>query len=325
MSDNLIIKKEIWIVGAGPMAMEHARAALRLGIKPVVIGRGHVSAKVFEEELKIPVVTGGMSTFLQRNEPSLSTYIIIAIGSENLIATLLELSHYSFAGILIEKPGAISIEELIEKKKLLKNIEDRVFIAYNRRFYSSVIKALNLIHEDGGLQTMHFDFTEWSHKIEPLQKAPGVKKNWFFANSTHVIDLAFFIAGTPLRWQAFSKKGSLDWHKNSFYSGAGVTDRNVLFSYHSNWESAGRWSIELLTENRKLILCPLEELKQVKRGHIEVVNVDLKVDMNLGLKAGILLQLKSFLSLDMDSSLINLKEQICRAEFIYGLMNASKE
>lgn len=29
---------------------------------------------------------------------------------------------------------------------------------------------------DGDLGSIHFEFTEWAHKIEPLDKAPSVKQ-----------------------------------------------------------------------------------------------------------------------------------------------------
>ena len=50
------------------------------------------------------------------------------------------------------------------------------------------------------------------------------------------------------------------------FSGAGISISGALFSYQANWQSAGRWSVEILTKKNRLILCPLEELKVQKRG-----------------------------------------------------------
>jgi len=294
MSDNLN-NKEVWVVGAGPMAVDHVRVLQHLGITPTVIGRGEASARNFEVETGISVERGGLQKFLNQKKPSQETFIIIAIGTEVLMPLLITLVKLDFARVLVEKPAAISIEELIENKVRLRPIQDKVFVAYNRRFYPSVKKAQELIEEDGGLQTIHFDFTEWSHKIEPLEKAPGVKENWFFANSTHVVDLAFFLAGQPSEWQAYSKKGTLSWHDKSFFSGSGITEKGVLFSYKANWESAGRWGIQLMTAKRKLILEPLEGLKYVQRGALNEAIVPLN-STEIGLKQGILMQAKLFLS-----------------------------
>ena len=34
-------------------------------------------------------------------------------------------------------------------------------------------------------------------EIEKLNKVPGIKENWFLGNSTHVVDLAFYLGGKP--------------------------------------------------------------------------------------------------------------------------------
>ncbi len=293
MSDNMT-NKEVWLIGAGPMAKDHASVLQHFGISPIVIGRGENSAQQFQEATGISVHAGGVDAFLNTKLPTSNTYIIIATGTEALMPTLLKFKNLPFNKILIEKPAAISMDELLYHQQELLPIQEKVFIAYNRRFYPSVEKAMQLIEEDGGLQSMHFEFTEWSHKIEPLAKAPGVKENWFFANSTHVVDLAFFLAGNPKDWKAYSKKGTLDWHEKSFFSGAGITDKEVLFSYHSNWESAGRWGIELMTSKRKILLKPMEEVKMVERGTINEQSIELYSGEHEQFKPGLYGQLKAF-------------------------------
>ena len=42
----------------------------------------------------------------------------------------------------------------------------------------------------------------------------------------------------------------------------------IPFSYHANWESAGRWNIEIMTKKGKYRLSPLEELHFCKLGEI---------------------------------------------------------
>ncbi|WP_020536125.1 hypothetical protein [Lewinella cohaerens] len=322
MSNN-INDQEVWIVGAGPMAVDHAKVLLHLGIKPQVIGRGEQSAQYFEKETKLSVIRGGIDTFLLDTKPQNNTFIIIAVGTEALMPMLLKFKNLSFNRILIEKPAAISINELLAHKQDLEYIQDKVFVAYNRRFYPSVQKAIELIKEDGGLQSMHFEFTEWSHKIAPLQKAPGVKENWFFANSTHVVDLAFFIAGQPKDWRAFSKKGTLDWHDKSFFSGAGITDKGVVFSYHSNWESAGRWGVELMTEKRKILLKPLEEVQIIKRGTISTSQINDDSINTHGLKPGLLEQGKAFIDTAIeDRRLISLNLHLKIVNTVYNPITA---
>ena len=78
-------------------------------------------------------------------------------------------------------------------EKLAEANEANVYIAYNRRFYASVLEAKRRIDEDGGLSSFIFEFTEWSHSITNLDKTKFQLNNWFIGNSTHVIDAAFFL------------------------------------------------------------------------------------------------------------------------------------
>lgn len=313
MSYNLN-SNEVWVIGAGPMALDHVRVLLHLGITPTVIGRGEISAKKFEAETGISVERGGLQSYLKKKLPTHCTNIIIATGTEVLMSVLIEFLNLNFDRILVEKPAAISIEELLESEERLRLIQDRIFVAYNRRHYPSVQKALELIQEDGGLKSMYFEFTEWSHRIENIQKAPGVKENWFFANSTHVIDLAFFIAGAPRNWQVFSKSGTLSWHRKSYFSGAGITTKGVVFSYESNWESAGTWQVILKTERRKISLNPLEKLSVIYRGEINSIDQDL--GPSTGLKMGLIEMTKDFLE-NSHENLCPLSEHLQNTKDIY--------
>lgn len=288
--------KNILLIGTGPMAVDYTNVLQALSQAFTVIGRGEASAKIFEEKTGIFPVTGGIDNYLLTNKVKSNTSAIIATGTEALMPTLLKLVKAGVKNILIEKPAALSIEELLENQKYLKAVEKTIFVAYNRRLYTSVNKVSRLIEEDGGLQSIHFEFTEWAHKIEPLEKAAGVKENWFFANSTHVVDTAFFLAGKPSEWAAFSKSGDLVWHPKTNFSGAGITEKGVLFSYISNWESAGRWSIELLTKRKRIYLKPIETVMIQNKGSLEIMNIDFDNQIDLTYKPGIYNQVKSFLT-----------------------------
>ena len=43
-------------------------------------------------------------------------------------------------------------------------------------------------------------------------------------------------------------------------AGAGVTERNIMFSYHADWQALGRWSVEVLTYKRRFIFRPMKQL-----------------------------------------------------------------
>ena len=160
---------------------------------------------------------------------------------------------------------------------------------------------------------MHFEFTEWSHRIEDIEKPDGVKENWFFANSTHVVDLAFFIAGRPLKMNSYSELGTLKWHERSRFSGAGITAKGVLFSYNSNWESAGNWSLDLRTDKRRYVLNPLERIVYQEKGSLEWNEIGLESG---DYKEGVYSMVEQFLK-GTNLNLCSLEEHYWNTEFIY--------
>ena len=176
----------ILLIGTGPMAIEYSKVLRAMNKKFIVVGRGSKSASLFEQKTGIIPELGGLDLYLKEKKLNKNTLTIIATGTETLMSIIHQLLKSGVEKILVEKPAAISIDELIKNEQHLKHYEDLIFVAYNRRFYASVIEAEKLIEEDGGLESMHFEFTEWAHTIEPLKKAIGVKRNWFFANSTHI-------------------------------------------------------------------------------------------------------------------------------------------
>lgn len=310
------MEKNILIVGTGPMAIDYAKVLAAQNVSFQVVGRGEESAAKFEAVTGVRPFIGGLQKYLEEVTLDKNTYAIIATGTEALMSSLLMMINAGVYKVLIEKPAALSIEELIENEDSVKSFSDAIYVAYNRRFYASVAEAEKMIEEDGGLKTMHFEFTEWAHKIEPLPKAPGVKENWFFANSTHVVDLAFYLAGKPDQWQAYSKEGNLNWHAKTNFTGAGITEKGVLFSYLSNWESAGRWAVELLTDKRRIYLKPMESIRVQEKGSVAVVEYKFDDTIDVEFKPGLKKQLDAYLNDDTEK-LLSIKDHLNFTKDIY--------
>jgi len=292
---------KLWLIGAGPMAVEYSKVLNALNVSYEVIGRGQASGKSFQVATGKDVRTGGLSALLESTELQKPESAIVAVGVEKLAETTIELLENGFRNILVEKPAGLNFEEISQVAAKTKEKNGNVLVGYNRRFYASVMKAKEIIEEDGGVTSFNFEFTEWSHQIEKLVKAPGVKENWLLANSSHVIDLAFYLGGQPKEISTYTA-GSLDWHPSaSVFAGSGVAENGALFTYKANWESAGRWGVEILTKKRKLILKPIEKLQVQKRGSIIVehsTNVDYSLDEKF--KPGLYLQTENFINNNHD-------------------------
>ena len=173
-----------------------------------------------------------------------------------------------------------------------------------------MLRAKEMIKLDGGVTSFSFEFTEWSHKIELLSTSPKIKESWFLANSSHVVDLAFFLGGSPKELQSFiAGNNKLSWHPNaSVFSGSGRTYNDAIFSYHADWTGPGRWGVEMITNNNRLILRPLEKLQIQKKGSIEIVFEDIDDKLDVKFKPGLFKQVEAFLNDDVEC-LCSLKDQ----------------
>lgn len=300
--------KEVWIIGAGPMAIEYAEVMKDSKINFKFIGRSKQSAENFKAKTGIMPFQGGLKNFIKTNK-EVPSHAIVAVGHPELAKQTLVLIKHGVKNILVEKPGALYLEDLIKIQNSSKILNSNILIAYNRRFFQSVNKAKDIISEDGGLLSAHFEFTELSNIIEKLIKPEGVKESWLIGNSSHVIDLAFYIAGRPTSLNSFVY-GSLDWHKSgSIFLGNGLTENNVPYSYHSNWRAPGRWSLEFMTQNNRLILRPMEKLQIIKAGSFEMEECDIDYSVDENYKPGLYKQTHAFIN-DDHLNICSIEDQV---------------
>ncbi|MFD0950032.1 Gfo/Idh/MocA family oxidoreductase [Paraperlucidibaca wandonensis] len=297
----------IWLIGSGSMSIEYSKVLDGLNKQYTVVGRGQASADTFFEATGKPVVTGGLEAFI-KSSASVPEAAIISVGVYQLYDTALQLIEFGVKNILIEKPAAVSYQQVEDLCARCVAYNSNIYVAYNRRFFSSVLEAKKRIAEEGGPTSFNFELTEWAHLIEKIDKPLDVLRKWFLANSTHVADLAFFLGGKPKMLTCFTS-GSLEWHPDaSIFAGAGVSQSGALFNYAANWESAGRWSVEVLTKDHRYIFRPMEQLQVQKRGQIAVNLVEVDDSLDKEYKPGLYKQVKAFLMQDCEH-LCSLAEQ----------------
>ena len=288
------MNQSILIIGAGPMAVAYAQVLKEMGREFDVIGRGEASADAFAKEVDVRPLTGGIEkniSFIQEKKRN----TIVAVSEENLGQATLQLLELGSGDILIEKPGGFLPDEIKKIDQQSRSNQTKVFVGYNRRFFASTQAARNLIQQDGGVSSFHFEFTEWGHVLRDIPKFPGVKEEWFLHNSTHLVDLAFFLGGEPTEMSSFIQ-GSLDWHpKAQVYAGAGKTTSGALFSYHANWGGPGRFNLEILTNKNRYHFRPIEKLQVQKLGTVSTEEVSIQDELDLKFKPGIYKQTEAFL------------------------------
>lgn len=311
---------KILLVGTGYMAKEYAKVLKAQKVSFVVVGRSRQSVDLFKKEIGMDAVPGGIEMWLQNNPAPGKA--IVAVTEDQLGTVTRQLIKADCKEILVEKPGGFNEREIIKIAGESKNKRVAVYVGYNRRFYSSVLKALEIIKQDGGVNSFVFDFTERSYVVENLKQSQKIKKKWFLHNSTHLIDMAFFMGGWPKKITAI-KTGRLKWHPDgSIFVGIGVSDKKALFSYHANWESAGRWSIEIMTPKNKLIFRPLEKLQIQKYGSMAIEDFTLDDKIDIEFKPGLYRQVETFFK--NPKKLMTIEEQVKHLK-IYNKINGNNK
>lgn len=232
----------------------------RLNVKTLFIAKNEDSVNkfkaVYPEE---KVITFHKLNEIDKKSFEIPRKAINAVSIESLVNTSTLLIDMGVENILIEKPVDFSYKKIKKLKKLgeLKNVG--LYVAYNRRFYDSIIELKKLIYQRREeIIYCQIEVSEpiinWTGYMKELFDSSFEKA--FIAQSTHVLDLAFHLIGTP-RKMNFHRINSGEV-TNLF--GSGVTQKNIGFTYSGSWGAPGNWQIEITTKCRKYVLNPLEEL-----------------------------------------------------------------
>lgn len=309
--------KNIWIIGAGYVAKEYAKVLNALGREYVVIGRGQEKVDVFIKEIGHDAIAGGLEAYLS-TKPEVPEYAIVGTNECALANNCKLLMQYGVRKILCEKPGFLYTEECAEVAEMARQTGTALYLAYNRRFFASTLEAERIIEEDGGLKSFNFEFTEWGHVIATYNFSKETLSNWFYANSTHVVDLAFFLGGMPEKMDCHVA-GEISWHKPAVFAGSGVTEKGALFCYQANWAAPGRWGVELLTAKHRLYLRPMEQLQIQNLGSVAINSVEIDDSLDREFKPGFYRETKAFLDGDY-SRMCSIHEQRGAIEQIYNRM-----
>lgn len=285
----------IYLIGSGPMARAYGKVLKAQKRDVTVIGRGEASAKAFEDEIGIAVTRGGLSAFLAGNTVGEGA-AIIALPVPNLAEAAHQLMAAGVRRILAEKPAGLNPAETAALAKDAAAKQAEIYVAYNRRFYASVRLAKHMIAEDGGATSFRFEISEYAHAIAKNKNMdPRVLANWFYANTSHVTDMAFFMGGFPASLNCMAA-GTMEWHPDAArFAGYGVSDKGAMFSYHGDWESAPRWMVEIYTRRHAFMFSPLEALKTRAIDGFAITEHALPDDLDAQFKPGIYRQTTAFL------------------------------
>jgi predicted dehydrogenase len=225
---------------------------------------------------------------------------IISVSQHALPEVTRRAAEWGVKRLLIEKPGALSANELAILGDELDRLQIEGYIAFNRRFYGSTAHCRRTIAADGGAVACFFEATEVERLVMQERDTKNLPRivldRWGVANACHVIDLATHLAGIPSELDC-RRAGALPWHSaGAVFAGSGAAATGTLFTYIATWGAAGRWRVEVTTRLRRLILCPLETVQVQEAGSFAIAQVSLPPEPN-GVKPGLAAMLSEFLGL----------------------------
>ncbi len=255
--------KSVLLVGAGWMARQYAIALSKMKIKDVtIVSQSEEKAIQLGNEFNFQSMGGG----IEKNIHGLKKMDLVIIATPvNLL--LHAADHAVQSGqdnIMIEKPGSFHYKELISFSDKLQN--QNVKVAYNRLFYTNFHKLKELVRKEGGITSCRYTITERVHTFDFEKADAETYSRCGIGNSLHVISMVHELIGMPKEISAY-QYGKFEWHPSgAIFVGSGITENNIPFSYHADWNSSGGWGIEVMTKENAYRLIPLEDLFVCPKG-----------------------------------------------------------
>ena len=309
-------KFKIGIVGAGNMAIEHIKAFRDIeGIEIVAItSRSSERAKGLAKLYGIGSVCLTISDIYHKHEPD---GLIVAVSELETYGVLIDAAQFSWS-ILVEKPAGYNFTQA---KKLYENVklkQDKIFVALNRRHYSSTREVLKQVNEGGGNRVIVVNDQEDPEFALADQRPREVVENWMYANSIHLVDYFSLFCRGELRkvnnivpWRGL---GTDFVHSELEYSSG---DKGVYLAY---WDRPHPWSVSISTKEKWWEIRPIESAARISRDSRVPVPIE-KSKWDSDFKPGLRLQAEEFVShlKKQQNSLPTIKDSLSTMELVSKL------
>ncbi len=303
-------KFKIAIIGAGYMAEEYLKVFSSKKISLEAIYSRTVSkSEILKKKYKIKKVYKSLNDLKNDNQINALIIVVNAEATKYIIDNI-NISNYR---VLCEKPVGINFEQT---RQIVSKIKDKYFyVALNRRFYSSNLKAFNLVFKNKSKRLISIRDQELQNSKSKLYN-----KNLMYWNSVHLIDyINIYARGKLLKVQKLKRFKDNKFSENLtrlFFS----SKDEVL--YHCNWNSPGPWSINIIQKNQSIEMKPLENLveeKLIRGKRIRVFHDISKIDLKF--KPGLFYQVSEFLKMvnDKKHKLVNLNDYFNTVKLIKKL------
>ncbi len=268
MTDGGVKPVRVAVVGAGPIAAEHARAFADVPGAAIVgvHSRTRERAERLAERYEAPVYDSVRELF-ERTRAGLVVVAVPVLATAAVAETCFEFPWT----LLLEKPPGRNLAEAIALEAAARRRGRSVYVALNRAFPSSTQAALADLAGCPGARHVHILDQQSRDAAAAAGHPPEVVRDWMFANSIHLLDyVRLFARGgivsveTPLPW---------DDTRTSTVLAVMRFDSGDTAVYEATWNGPGPWAVSITTPERRWELRPLECARYQDAGMRETVSV----------------------------------------------------
>ena len=276
--------------------------------------RSKRSLDTFATEFKVSSKCDNIQELYRRTQAEL---VIITVNVDQISSVLLECARYPWT-ILVEKPLGINMAECNHLDKALGTETSRVYVALNRRHYSTFQELDRLTNLDAAQRIIKVSDQEDQFAACQAGFSTQVIDNWMFANSIHLIDiLRQFGRGKITNIEQESKWKSMTIMKHH----VSVTfDSGDLGVYECQWNEVGPWSVSITKENLNWTMKPLEKLEQILETG-EIIDLTPKSDWDAKFKPGFRLQAEMMVAQikGQKSKIVNFHDALTTMKLVHDM------
>lgn len=310
-------KIKLAIVGAGTMAVEHARAFKALnGAELVAIhSRTRSRAQSVADEFGIRHVVDSIAEMA-----ALGAQLVIVAVPELATRGVVETCLKHEWTMLLEKPVGYNLDEAEAIARMFAGSVNPAFVALNRRFYSSFQRIGNALDSAAHERRFIHVQDQQSYAEARAHRHPEpVVEHFMYANSIHNIDLI----------RAFGR-GSIENINPLMPWKGGDTEvvlAHIAFDsgdaaiYEGLWKGPGPWACSISTPSQRWQMMPLEEATLQKAGERKRETFP-RDQVDIDFKPGLLRQAEAVLVAmrgDRDAQVVTFAESLATMRLIHGI------
>ncbi len=273
------------VIGAGYMAREHIRAFQDM--TDVRIQGIHSRTKDRAEDVArnfgIATVCDSVRELYETTKADL---VVVTVPELEMNAVSRACFEYPWT-VLLEKPAGYNLADAEAIAEAARVKDRRVFVALNRRHYSSTRAVLEDLKEKKGPRFIRVEDQEDQRSALAAGQPKKVVENWMYANSIHVIDY-FLMMG---RGNICAVEPIIPWDAGaSPHVAAKITfDSGDVGLYEGIWNGPGPWAVSVNMLEKRWEMRPLEQAAFQMEGQRKLTMIETH-PWDLEFKPGLRLQ-----------------------------------